>query len=251
MRRERPDIPTADGTADAYFCAPDGGRFPAVLLCMDGIGLRPRLEEMADRIAAAGYAVLVPNLFYRGGRAPLIPNLAERLRDEDRATVLAPLRPLIASLTADVVARDARSYLDFLDSHSAVRLGPVAVTGYCMGAGVALRVAAELPDRVAAAAGFHGDNLAPDDPAGPQHGAPRIRAELYFGHADNDPSLPPEQVARLAEALTAAGVRHTAEVYAGASHGYTMSDTPAFNAAAEARHWDALLALLERALPSS
>jgi carboxymethylenebutenolidase len=119
-----------------------------------------------------------------------------------------------------------------------------------MGGGLSLRAAAQLPDRVVAAASFHGGNLAPDDPNGPQAVVDRVRAELYFGHADNDASMPPEQIARLEAALDAAGVRYTSELYAGASHGFTMSDMPVYDAAAEQRHWDALLGLLARALPA-
>jgi carboxymethylenebutenolidase len=113
-----------------------------------------------------------------------------------------------------------------------------------------LRAAAQLPERVAAAASFHGGNLAPDDPAGVHQLAPRIRAEVYVAHADNDASAPPEQQERLAAALEAAGVQHTAELYAGASHGFTMSDMPVYDAAAEQRHWDALLGLFARTLPA-
>jgi carboxymethylenebutenolidase len=118
-----------------------------------------------------------------------------------------------------------------------------------MGGGLSLRAAAQLPDRVVAAASFHGGNLAPEDPAGPHQGAPRIRAEVYAAHADNDASMPPEQIARLETAFDAAGVTYTSEVYAGAAHGFTMSDLPAYHQAAEQRHWDDLLALLARALP--
>ena len=105
------------------------------------------------------------------------------------------------------------------------------------------------PERVVAAASFHRGTSAPDDPAGPQHGAPRIRAEVYAGHADHDPSMPPEQIARLTEALDAAAVVYTSEICVGASHGFTMSDVPVHDPAAEQRHWDALLGLLARALP--
>ena len=251
LRRSPVDVPTPDGPADAYLTQPDDdGRHPAVLLFMDAIGLRPRLEEMADRIAAQGYAVLVPNLVFRAGRAPVVPDLVARMQTEERAAVFAELRPMMAALTPEVAARDTQAYVDFLEQQPGVDATSIATTGYCMGGALSLRAAAQLPDRVVAAASFHGGDLAPDDPAGPQHGAPRIRAEVYAAHADADASMPPEQQDRLEVALDAAGVPHTCEVYAGAGHGFTMSDMAAVHdATAEQRHWDALLGLLARRLP--
>jgi len=250
LQRATVDVPTPDGTADSYFVRPGGGPHPAVLLFMDGIGLRPRIEQMADRIAEQGYAVLAPNLFYRGGRAPLIPDLVERLQTEDRAAVWGELRPLMTALTPEVAARDTAAYVAFLDAQPDVAPGPIATTGYCMGGALSLRAAAQLPDRVVAAASFHGGNLAPSDDVGPHLGAPQIRAELYVGHADNDGSMPPEQQERLAAALDAAGVTYTAELYDGAAHGWTMTDMPVHDEKAEQRHWEALLGLLARRLPA-
>lgn len=128
------------------------------------------------------------------------------------------------------------------------RGGPVGVTGYCMGAGLALRTAGSYPDRVAAAAGFHGANLASTAPDSPHLLADRITAELYFGHTDQDRALPPEQIERLNKALAEAGVRHRCEVYAGAHHGFTQADTAAYDQEAAERHWAALLDLLSRTL---
>jgi carboxymethylenebutenolidase len=233
--------------ADCYLVEPDG-RHPAVLLFMDAIGLRPRLEEMADRIAAEGYVVLVPNLFHRSGRAPVIPDLVARLSSEDRATVLSELAPHMRALTPDAAARDTEAYVTFLEQQPSVVQGVLGTTGYCMGGALALRAAAQLPDTVRAAASFHGGNLAPDDPHGVHALAPRIKAEVYVAHADNDRSMPAEQIARLDEALRAAGTTFTAEVYEGAVHGFTMSDMPVHDAAAEQRHWDALLDLFRRNL---
>jgi carboxymethylenebutenolidase len=250
LRRSPVDVPTPDGLADSYLVRPgDGdGRYPAVLFFMDAIGLRPRIEEMADRIAAEGYVVLVPNLLYRSGRAPVIPDLVARLQSEDRATVLAELGPPMRQLTPAAAARDIEAYVAFLEQQSAVLPDRVGTTGYCMGGALSLRAAAQFPDKVRAAASFHGGRLAPDDPTGPHHGADRMRAEVYVAHADNDASMPPEQVARLEDALSAAGLTYTSEVYEGAIHGFTMSDMAVHDAAAEQRHWDALLALFRRTL---
>jgi len=240
------DIPTEDGVADAYLVHPaEGGPHPAVLLYMDAFGLRPRLEAMADRLAAAGYTVLVPNVFYRTRRAPVL-DLPEFIDAAARPALFEALGPIMAQLTPEAAMRDAGAYLRRLESCPAAADGPVAVTGYCMGAGLSLRTAGTYPDRVAAAAGFHGGRLATEAPDSPHLVAGQVTAELYFGHADNDPSLPPEQIERLEKALTEAGVRHRCEVYPGAGHGFTQSDTSAYDRAGDERHWQALLDLLNR-----
>ncbi|MEU0335600.1 dienelactone hydrolase family protein [Streptomyces sp. NPDC006193] len=240
-------IPTEDGVADAYLVHPADGRpRPAVLLYQDAYGLRPHLRSMADRLAGAGHTVLVPNVFYRLGPAPVV-DLPAFIDPGADPTVWERLSPVLAALTPDLVKRDAGAFLRWLADSPAAADGPVALTGYCMGARLALWTAGAHPDRVAAVAGFHGGGLATDAPDSPHLEAPRITAEVYFGHADEDPSLPPEQMARFEEALTAAGVRHTCEVYEGARHGYTQADTPAYDRAADERHWAALLGLLKRA----
>jgi carboxymethylenebutenolidase len=242
------DIPTPDGTADAYLAHPDDGApHPAVLLYMDAFGLRPHLKGMADRLASAGYTVLVPNVFYRSGRAPLV-ELPDFINPAERPEIIASLRPAALSLTPEGAMRDAAAYLDWLAASPLTTDGKVGVTGYCMGAGLALRTAGTHPDRVAAAAGFHGAYLATDAPDSPHLLADRITAELYFGHADNDSTNPADQIDRLDKALTAAGVRHHGETYAGAHHGFTQADTAMYSAEATERHWAALLELLGRTL---
>ncbi|MGK4578671.1 dienelactone hydrolase family protein [Kitasatospora sp. HPMI-4] len=242
------DLPTRDGLADAYLAHPDDNTpHPGVLLYMDAFGLRPRLKEMAERIASAGYTVLVPNVFYRHGRAPVI-DLPEFIDVSERPELFGALGPILSSLTPELAMSDAKAYLDWLADSPLVADGPVGLTGYCLGAGLALRTAGTFPERVAAAAGFHGGRLATEAPDSPHLLADRITAELYFGHADHDHALPPEQIAGLDKALDAAGVRYRSEVYEDAEHGFTQADTAAFNAEAEQRHWRELLALLDRAL---
>ncbi|MGW4198310.1 dienelactone hydrolase family protein [Streptomyces sp. NPDC005004] len=240
------EIPTKDGVADAYLVHPADGRpHPGVLFYQDAYGLRPRLREMADRLAAEGYTVLVPNVFYRSGRAPVV-ELPEFIDPGADPSIWQRLGPLVGSLTPEQAERDADAFLDRMATDPLVADGPVALVGYCMGARLVLRTAATHPDRVAAGAGFHGGNLATEEPDSPHLGADDITAELYFGHADQDHSLPREQIDRLDDALTRAGVRHTAEVYPGATHGYTQSDTSAYDEEAAERHWRALLDLLRR-----
>ncbi|MGQ5263452.1 dienelactone hydrolase family protein [Micromonospora sp. ZYX-F-536] len=251
MQTTTVDIPTSDGVADASLTRPDGdGPFPAVLLFQDAFGPRPRLVEMAERIAARGYLVLTPHLFYRAGRAPLF-DLSRLGEADQRGAILQKIMPLVASLTADVVSRDTAAYLDFLAARDDVRPGPVVITGYCMGGTNALRAIEAHPDRIAAVASFHGGRIVTDAPDSPHLGVGSITGEVYVGHADEDQSMTPEQIATLEKALDAAGVRYRSEVYAGAHHGFTMADSAVYDERATERHWAALFDLLDRTLPAS
>ena len=244
------DVPTADGVADAYLTRPDrDGPFPGVLLFQDAFGLRPRLTGMADRIAARGYTVLVPNLLYRGGRAPQA-DLSGLADPERRGAVIGQVMPLVHALDTPSITRDAVSYLDTLAGQNHVAPGPVVIVGYCMGGRNALRVIEAYPDRVAGIASFHGGGLATDQPDSPHLRVGAITGEVYLGHADADPAMTAEQIAVLEAALDAAGVRYRSEVYDGASHGFTMADTAAYHSAAEQRHWENLFGLLDRVLPA-
>src|SRR4051812_11306292 len=178
------EIRTPDGVAEAYLTYPDDGdRHPGVLFMMDAFGLRPRVEEMADRIAERGYAVLAPNLFYRAGRAPVLP-FPDMSEEGARAEFFKGVRPLMDALTPDRMAADGEAYLDEL---AKVAEEPVAITGYCMGARMGWRIAAAHPDRVAALAGFHGGGLVTDDPQSPHRSAGGPPAERYLWHAAKHP----------------------------------------------------------------
>ncbi|MEU8660261.1 dienelactone hydrolase family protein [Actinoplanes philippinensis] len=242
------EVPAADGTTEAYFVTPEGsGPFPAVLFFMDAFGLRPRLAEMAARIAAEGYAVLVPNLFYRDARGPL--TTPDELTDaEKRGAAFGRLVPMIKNLTRERINADTAAYLDFLAGRAEVADGPAGIVGYCMGGRAALVAATEHPNRFAALASFHAGGVVTDGPDSPHLAVPNLTAEVYFGHADNDGSMTPEQIKALEITLAEAGVEYTSELYEGASHGFTMSDTPVHNPEAEQRHWAALLPLLGRTL---
>jgi carboxymethylenebutenolidase len=245
MKSSTVDVQTPDGTADAYLTRPgDDAAHPGVLLIMDAFGLRRRIEDMADRIAAHGYVVLAPNVFYRAGRAPVLP-LPDFTDPDNRAGFMEKVRPLMAELTPERAASDGHAYLGFLNEQAP---GPVGITGYCMGARLGWRIAAAEGDRVAALAGFHGGGLVTDAPDSPHRSAAALKAELYFGHADQDQSMTPEQIATLDRALDEAGVTHRTEVFEGALHGYTMSDTAVWNEAACERHFRELFALLGRTL---
>jgi carboxymethylenebutenolidase len=245
MSADTVDVETQEGVCDAYLSRPDDGeRHPAVLLIMDAFGLRPQIERMADRIAAQGFVVLAPNVFYRAGRAPVAP-MVDFSDPAQREVFVEVIMPLIQGLTPDLIVRDGAAYLELLGE---VASGPVAITGYCMGGRVSWRLAAAFPDRVAALGAFHTGGLVTEEADSPHRSAGKLAAELYLGHADHDDHMTPEQIATLDLALDAAGVRHHTELYEGALHGYTMADTPVYNEAAAERHFSALFALLDRTI---
>jgi carboxymethylenebutenolidase len=234
------DITTPDGVADSYVARPDDGNHPAVLFLIDAYGLRPAIYEMADRIADWGFVVLVPNLFYRAGRAPVLP-MPDFSDPDARSNFFQQLRPLLDELTPERIASDSGAYLDRLE-------GPVAITGYCLGGRVGWRMATAHPDRIVALGAFHAGQLVTDAPDSPHRSAADIHAELYFGFADQDQSMTPQQIETLERALDDAGATYRAEIYEGAAHGYTMADTPAFHEDALEHHYRELRALLERTL---
>lgn len=243
------DVPAPGGTADAFAVYPSGGgRYPGVLLYMDVIGLRPVIHGMAAELASHGYYVLAPNVFYRHGRAPLFP-LPDMAAPEDREAFLGKVLPLMTSLTPQDAVADAGAYLGHLAGQEQVVAGKVGVTGYCMGGVLAVRTAAAYPELVAAAASFHGARLATDAPDSPHLALDEATAELHFGHAEDDASMPAEQIARLEKTLQSYGAAWSSEMYPG-PHGFTMADTASYRPAALERHWERLLPLLERNLPA-
>ena len=240
-------IPTADGVAEAILATPPSGRGPGVLFFMDAFGLRPRIEEMAAEIASWGYVVLAPNVFYRDGSVEDIAPSGDLTTPAGREAFWQVAGPRIGHLTAELAVADNESYLDTLRGLPEVTPGPVGVVGFCMGARLAVRAAGRHPD-VAACAGFHAGGLVTDAPDSPHRELATARAEFLFGHADDDGSMTPANVASLGEALEAAGLAATNEVYEGARHGYTMSDTSSWNEQAFVRAFANLKDLLARTL---
>jgi carboxymethylenebutenolidase len=242
-------IPTPDGEARAFFFHPEaGGPWPAVIFFMDGLAIRPALFAMGERLASHGYAVLLPDMFWRLGRYEPV-NVKAVFADEAIRREL--ISRLMSSTNPELSMRDTGAFLAWLSTRPEVKGQSVGCTGYCMGAAMSLRAAGTFPDRIVAAAGFHGGNLATDAPDSPHLLAPRIRARVYVGGADADAGFPPEQADRLRAALTAAGVDNTVEIYAGALHGYAPPDTPVYDEAAAERHWREMLRLFDETLKIS
>lgn len=245
MSRTQADIRTDDGTCPtSVFTPEDAGPWPAVILFMDALGVRPALCEMAQRLADAGFLVLLPDLYYRAGPHEILHAGAVFASANPRGA----LAPLMASTDNQRASHDTAAFLAYLDDRSDVLGTKVGTTGYCMGGGMSLTVAADYPDRVAVAASFHGGSLATDSDLSPHLLAHRIKARVYVAAADRDDSYPPEMAGRLCEALMAAGIDHCHELYAGAAHGWTMSDFPVYDADAADRHLRTLTGLLNDTL---
>jgi carboxymethylenebutenolidase len=247
MSMQQVAMPTPEGVARAYIFQPDSGSgpWPGAIIFMDAPAIRPALFEMGERLASHGYFVLLPDLFWRAG--PYEPiNVREVFADEAKRR--EAFGKLTGSTNQQKQVADAKAALDYLANRPEARRGKVGVTGYCMGAGVALRAAGAYPDRIAAAAGFHGGRLATDAPDSPHLLAPKITAKVLVAGADGDAGFPPEQADRLRAALTEAGVSNEVTIYAGARHGYTMPDLPVYDEAAAERHWRELVRLFDGTL---
>lgn len=240
------NISTPDGVADAALFHPAGkGAWPAVLLWPDVISLRPVFREMGRRLAAEGYVVLVPNLYYRVKHAPVVEGGFNFANPEDRAKIT----PMRATVTPDGTVRDARAYMAFLDAQPQTDARRKAgVQGYCMGGPLAFQTAATAPDRIGAVATFHGAGLVNDQPGSPHLLIAKTQADYLILIADNDDQKVPGAKDTLNAALQAAGRPGKVEVYAGAAHGWTVKGGQVYNEAAAERAWTELLTLYRRAL---
>lgn len=240
------EIKTPDGTADAALYYPEGkGTWPAVVIWPDVVSLRPVFREMGKRLAADGYVVLVPNLYYRVKKAPVVEGGFNFANPEDRAK----LTPLRASVTPEGTAKDAVAYLAFLDAQPQTnKKAKVGTQGYCMGGPLAFYTAGAVPERVGAVASFHGGGLYTDAPASPHLTLTRTKAEYLVAVADNDDKQDPTIKDKLKAALDAAGRPSKVEVYQGANHGWTVKGSQVYNEPQAEKAWAELLAVYKRAL---
>jgi carboxymethylenebutenolidase len=244
-RMSKVDIETKDGTCPSYVYRPSGsGPWPAVLIFMDGLGIRPAMLEIGERLASYGYFVLLPDLFYRSGQyEPMDPHVV--FADPEQRKTL--MERFFALATAANIMSDTRAFLDYLAAQPDVKPGRIGTTGYCLGGLMSLTAAGTYPDRIAATASYHGGRLATDAPDSPHLLAPKIQSRVYVAGAIEDQSFPDEMKERLEAALTGAGVDHKIETYQ-AKHGWVLRDTPAYDAAAAERHWQTLIELLDGTL---
>jgi carboxymethylenebutenolidase len=240
------NVPMANGVSDSALSYPEGrGTWPAVLVWTDILGLRPVFREMGQRLAAEGYIVLIPNPFYRNAKAPVVDGSFDFSKPEDRAKVM----PMAAALTADANSSDTKSYIDFLNAQPQTdRKKKMGVQGYCMGGPLTFRTAAIAPDRIGAAATFHGGGLVTDKPDSPHLLIPKMKAEVLCAVGDNDDKRDPAAKTTLKEAFATAHLKAVVEVYEGCSHGWTVRGSQVYNEAGAERAWAELIALYKRNL---
>ena len=229
-------ITTTDGTCPVTLSTPDGdGPWPGIVMYPDAGGARPTFRDMAEQLAGYGYAVLVPDVYYRDGDwAPF--DMKTVFADQDER---ARLFRMISKVTPDIMASDATAFFDYLESRPEVSGTAFGTTGYCMGGRTSVMVAGRVPARVAAAMSFHGGGLVSDDASSPHLLADQLQAEVYVGAAENDQSFTAEHGETLDKAFTAAGVAHSIEFYS-AAHGFAVPDNEPYDPAAAQRHWEAM-----------
>lgn len=232
-------IETPDGPSQAWLFMPGNGEgpWPGVLLYTDIMGVRPLFKAMAQRLADAGYAVLLPNLFHRLG-PPLDPPLSVKNSGE-----FGRLLSMAGTLTKETIERDSGAWLAAMAERSEVRDGPVACIGYCMSGPMAMRTAAAYPKQVNAVAVFHGGHMVMGHPDSPHRSVGKSNARYYFGCAETDAFMNRDHIAQLETALSEAGLEHRIEVYPGTYHGFAIADA-SYHPEGGERHWKALLEFL-------
>lgn len=219
------EIRTADGVADGLLIQPEKeGQWPGVLYLTDIGGIRAANRGMATRLAAEGYTVLLPNIFYRSGKPPIF-KAGAKFGDEE---FMKRMKEISAPLKPEATERDVTAYIDFLAKLPSVTGNAFGVVGFCFTGPTALRAAAACPGQISAVASFHGGGLYTDGPTSPHTLLPRVKARLYFGHATDDRSMPKEAIERLDRSLASWGGRYESEIY-DARHGWTVPDNPAYN----------------------
>jgi carboxymethylenebutenolidase len=241
------EIPAADGTVDALLVRPETDvPLPGVIVLTDALGMRQAYADLSKRIADLGYVVLTPNIFYRTTKPPVF----DFEPDFPSERTMNRFRELVGPLTPDAMVRDGSAYTDFLAAQPLVGPGPMGVVGFCFTGQFALRMAAARPDRIAAAASFHGGGLFTDTDQSPHLVLPHVKARLYFGHAVNDQSMPADAIEKLGGALKAWGGVYENETYDGALHGWMVPGRVYHPEQAE-RGFAKLMALFDSALLSS
>ncbi len=234
IARDELEVRTGDGVARAWAYRGGERARAAVLVYPDAYGVRPTMHGIAERLAGLGYAVLLPDVFYRAGDYPPFDKASVWSDPPERER----LTKLIQSLTPERLRADAGAYLDALAARADARTDRVGVLGYCMGGRLSFLTAALQPDRVRAAASFHGGGLVTEAPDSPHRLAGRVKASLYLAVADQDRNCTPEHQGALATALAAADVAYAIELYRGKRHGFAVPDHPgAYDPEAAERHW--------------
>ena len=244
MIEETLDIATEAGAMETFICRPERGVHPPVFFLMDAPGIREELRDMARRLAAVGYYVMLPNLYYRAGRDTKYgPEVLERGSPEQQR-----MRAVRTKMTIPPVMDDLADMLAFVDRRDEAKTGPVGVHGYCMSGPYALAAAARYPDRVAAAASFYGTWLVSDAEESPHLSLGKVEGELYIACAEFDDLAPLPMVEELRGLFERAGSPGELELYPGVHHGFAFPQRKIYNRPAAERHWERLIALYRRRL---
>jgi carboxymethylenebutenolidase len=239
------DIATKDGPMETFICHPERrGPWPAVIFFMDAPGIREELHDMARRIATVGYYVILPNLYYRQGRGVTLPPDCT----VEGSAASKRMFELLGTLSNALIAADTGTLLEYIDSQPAARKERVGALGYCMSGPFAVTAAARYPDRIGAAASYHGVFLATDKPDSPHLLADKIRSETYLAFGEKDHLTPPSQIETVREAFQNAGVKFEIEIYPGAGHGFVFPGRANYVKPAAERHWERLFELFGRNL---
>lgn len=243
------DIPTADGAMNTFIVHPQrGGPHPAVIMLMDAAGVRESLRDIARRLATSGYAVFLPNLYYRMARdfeaGPLHSH-------PDAEANMARWMRYRSGIGHPEVSRDVGALLDHIDADPIARRGKAGVIGYCMSGAYVVTSAANHAERIACGASFYGTRLMEDRPDAPWRRLGEIRAELYFAFAEIDSYVPLNQVDAFRTALAQAPFASTVEILPGTGHGYAFPDSSHYDKIAAERHFEAILDLFHRHLSPS
>ena len=240
MKEREIDVTTPEGEMKTFLYHPEHeGPHPVVLYLMDAPSIRPALKEMANRLASAGYYVMLPYLFYRGG-----PFREFGQSDED----MHARSELMGTVTPTNIVSDAAALLAVADADPAAADGKIGAVGFCMSGGLVISLARAMRERVAAVASIHGAWLVRDTPDSPHRDLESVKAEIYFGWCDNDPTAPPEHVPVMREALDAAGITYTLDWLTDALHGYAPPGGERYNREASELHWERVHALFRRHL---
>ena len=233
------DIPTKDGLMNTFITHPEeDGPHPLVVFLMDAPGKREELHDMARRLGSVGYYVMLPNLYYR------------RLREFDKESSTREIMfEHMDSLSNAMVCEDIQVLIDFADQDVAARGGKMGCVGYCMSGPFAFAAAAEFPERMAAAASFHGVRLLLDSDDSPHLDAAKITGELYFGCAETDEYAPQSMIDALDQHLASVGTNYRIEMYPETEHGFVFPLREGrYHKASAERHWERLLSLYQRCL---
>ena len=244
MIERQAEIRTQDGRMNTFICHPErSSPHPAVIFLMDAPGIREELRDMVRRLAAVGYYVMLPNLYYRSNVEELGPFVGEA-----HTATRQKLMQLMGAINIPLVMQDIDALIAFAAEDAAARISAMGCVGYCMSGPYAVNAAVRHKGRIRAAASIYGVALVTDRPDSPHLALQHTDARLYFGCAETDPYAPQEMIDKLRAEVESRHANAEVEIYPGTAHGFAFPQRPAYNKPAAERHWERLLTLFGAAL---